>query len=690
MKERIYRHLGIIGVLLALNIAIFYKHYLGTDMFPWDFWKSYYAMVSFWTTLARHGVIAEWVPYQYMGYPFFLNPQTSFFYPPMWTFVLFHIHYSLHTAAIVQCLHVFWGAYGTYLLVRVLTNDWRSALFGAIAYQFFGGFYSNAEHVDIVRAYAWLPWLFWSATTEGRLLARNYLLPVIIYCAISGSYPGNIGSHLFFLGIYLLGQFYYARVAGFGCKHVYWLFAFTALGLLLSTVVVIPALMMRHYLHHTGANFPTNNWPFQNWLSLITPWATKNSAIKGFIGDPSMISAFIGVPVLALAFLSRIATRLRVWWIILLAGVCLALGQASFLYNALTRVLPVLGLSRFPSSDYRGIIALAFVVLASASFQQWIGLSSQSSEVVAFRRRLAYVSLLPLAILSGVFNSVALPNAELIWLIAIWTLTLAVLYLSTIFRLSSWTKATLLVSLVVFQGMHVLTTSSWTWTAHGTDLDSRYKERLGISTSSSKEPVIEHLNNVPTRPARVTRKRADFSWSGYLLGTFQTGDFSNTDLTAQYQITHHPVLSEFMKRPLTVLVFPNTKEVSREMLLQRLQHPEQEPGDGSQVAPRMYGLNSESYDVTLSGDATIVVNEIWFPGWEGRVTRSTGASTRVTASSVDQAIRAWSLPAGNYSFVTRFRMPYLRTSALVSLIALLAYAGLLLATIRRNQLRSAK
>ena len=419
-RERLYQHLGIVALLLAVNFAVFFKHYLGNDLFPWDFWKTYYATVSFWVTLARHGVIAEWVPFQYMGYPFFLNPQTSFFYPPLWTFVLLGIHYSLHAAAIVQSLHVFWGACGAYLLVRALTGDWCSAIFGALAYHFFGGFYSNAEHVDIVRAYAWLPWLFWSATAGNRLLLRNYLLPVIIYCAVSGSYPGNIGSHFLFLGLYLLGAFHYSRLLGFHRKPIYWLFALAALGLLLSTVVVVPALMMREYLHHTSAKLPTNSWPFQNWLSLVTPWTVDKAVVRGFTGDPSMISAYVGVPVVALTFLMNRKTsqRVLIWWIILIASVCLALGQLSFFYNAISRVLPVLGLSRFPSSDYRGIIALAFVVLASASFKGWTAPAGNSPAGI-LRRRLAYVSFIPIAILSGVFG-VTLPKAELFWVIAIW------------------------------------------------------------------------------------------------------------------------------------------------------------------------------------------------------------------------------------------------------------------------------
>jgi hypothetical protein len=199
---------GAISVLGLVNVAVFHAHYFGNDCFPWDFWKAYYTIIPFWTTAVSQHVLPEWVPFAGMGYPFFINLQSSFFYPPLWFFVLPGIHHSLHAAVIMQCLHVFWGACGAFFLLRVLTNDWRSALFGALAYQFFGGFYSNAEHMDIVRAYAWLPWLFWGATAKGTLQIRNLLLPAIVYCVATASYPGNVVSHSFLVGVYLLYQFY--------------------------------------------------------------------------------------------------------------------------------------------------------------------------------------------------------------------------------------------------------------------------------------------------------------------------------------------------------------------------------------------------------------------------------------------------------------------------------------------------
>jgi len=69
--------------------------------------------------------------------------------------------------------------------------DGRSG--GRIAYQFFGGFYSNAEHPDIIRGYALLPWFLGglsvtnvSADSPQRPLL---LVPLCTYLLATGAYP---------------------------------------------------------------------------------------------------------------------------------------------------------------------------------------------------------------------------------------------------------------------------------------------------------------------------------------------------------------------------------------------------------------------------------------------------------------------------------------------------------------------
>ncbi|MDQ6866397.1 MAG: hypothetical protein M3044_21535, partial [Thermoproteota archaeon] len=137
-------------VLLFLqNIAIFWQHYFNNFAFPEDF-KAYFAHTAFLTTSISMGIFPQWIPYQSMGYPLAINAQTGLYYPIYWLFPLLHIPYTFHAEVIVTVLHVLFGSIGMFLLLKLIFKSTRYAFVGAVAFQFFGGFYSNAEHSDII------------------------------------------------------------------------------------------------------------------------------------------------------------------------------------------------------------------------------------------------------------------------------------------------------------------------------------------------------------------------------------------------------------------------------------------------------------------------------------------------------------------------------------------------------------
>lgn len=676
-----------IAFLGMVNVVTFRNHYFGNECFPWDFWKLYYAIIPFWTTSVSQHVLPEWVPFEGMGYPFFINLQSSFFYPPLWFFVLPAIHYSLHAAVIMQCLHVFWGACGAFFLLRVLTDDWRSALFGALAYHFFGGFYSNAEHMDVVRAYAWLPWLFWGATVKGRLHIRNLLLPAIFYCVVTASYPGNMMSHGALLSIYILYQFCRPS-AHSDRKNLLILVGLLVLGIIMSIVALGPAYLLRNELTRGDAKVVAGPWFFPNWLSVIAPWTVGKAIIRGYVGDPSMVSAFVGVPTLALIILIRRTTAkvFAVWWLIFVFALMLAQGSVSMFYNMAVTIVPVLGFSRMAPSDYRGIIGLSLIVIAAGSLSVFLA-STEDVQRELIRKRFKYLCLIPAVVMSGFFI-VLLPTEEFVWLLAIWGATIFALYVRWPRLMRFGLSPIALLVLVLAGGWHVMSVSNWTWTAQGEDIDELYKRSIGFSTSTRPLPVAEKMRGVPTRPARIDRNRADFSWAGYLDGTYQMGDYGNTVLRARAKLQTDPALAKYMLQPLTPLVFPSVQGLSidtvRSRLEQRVTGVWERP---NMVTPVKYGLNSIVYQVRLTTDSLLVENEIWFPGWTGKLKREATRVENAEATSVENALRAWRLPAGQYKFVTQFRTPYLRGCAILSMAGLSIYLVLLAMAYRSWRVR---
>src|SRR5262245_12794400 len=198
------------AVLALENLAIFFRHDFRGFGFPWDFVGAYYASTAYWTESVARGAWSHWLPYQSMGYPFGLNLQTGLWYLPLWIFPLGRIPYTLHAAVVVQTLHVFLGALGMYVLLRTVLRSRREALIGAFAFQLFGGFYSNAEHVDIVRSFAFVPWLLACLVPprshEPALPRRLFALPLFVWATATGGYPGNLIAALFCLACLALLQ----------------------------------------------------------------------------------------------------------------------------------------------------------------------------------------------------------------------------------------------------------------------------------------------------------------------------------------------------------------------------------------------------------------------------------------------------------------------------------------------------
>jgi hypothetical protein len=161
--------------LIGLNLLIFSGSYSGAETFPFDFGGTYYALPAYWIASISHGEWPGWVPYLGMGYPFAAQPQSGFFYPVFWLFAALRLPYTLQLASAVQALHVAAGALGMYLLAGRVYVSRPVALVAGSAWMLFGGFYSNAQHPDIVRAFSLLPWLVWAFWLEPDRVRLRHL-----------------------------------------------------------------------------------------------------------------------------------------------------------------------------------------------------------------------------------------------------------------------------------------------------------------------------------------------------------------------------------------------------------------------------------------------------------------------------------------------------------------------------------
>jgi hypothetical protein len=647
--------------LVVSHLVLFHAFYAGTQTFPFDFPQGYFAFVAYGTTAWQHGLLPEWVPFAGLGVPHLVNPQSGYFYPPFWGFALSGLRYTLQAATVVQALHVLFAAVGMGLLARTVSRRWVVWVLGACAYHFFGGFYSNAEHPDIVRAFAWLPWLFWAATCsrdEPELPWRALALPLLVFCSITGSYPGNIVSHLAVLGVYVLAQVVRAP-AGPARRTAWALVGLLVLGVVLAAPALWPGLSQQAFITRGTGSVPEAgrmNWDSRNWLSLVLPWT-----ITGFVHDHSMISAFVGTPVLVLAVLSTRAGG-EAWWRWLGVGaIALVMlpGTRSVVYRGAAAVFPPLQYSRFSSSDYRALLACALIMLALSGLETFLQ-ASADERLALLRRRTPVLVGLALVVLSGQWPLEVVPGF-LVGVVAAGALTWAAMA-----SLARWPQVpheaplAVIAAVVLFQGTWVVTAGSSSW--HLDHPDAWLAGATGVQPGQAL-PVASALASPPAqRPARARDETNP--WRGYVDGSYQASDIGGFITVARARVEADAVLSAFAAEPWRAVRFDAPP--SCDELRARLASPHNEP---SGVVTTRYGANEVDYAVLQPG--VIVENELYFPGWQGVL----DGRTALVAQPVCGALRSWAVPAGTSVLTTRFETPRLRAALTLMAAAALAYAA---------------
>lgn len=670
--KRIVPSVGMFSVLAIQNLAIFWGHYFSDVGFPWDFPLAYYAFVAHWTSAVSKGIFPEWIPFQQMGYPLALQTQSGLYYPPLWIFPIFKIPYTLNAAAAVQCLHILVGAFGMFLFLRIKLSSNTLSCLGAFLFQFFGGFYSNAEHVDIIRAFVFAPWLLYcfSLDNSSLLSCRNLSIPFFVYLLVTGAYPGNVFSTLFILATYiflqLLTKYQQLRRIRPILSTGIAILTLTLLGIALSAIHIGPILSHREQfvrLEYFDA--------IPNSVRYSVTWAhfpglfLSNRTLPGEI---SMTSTYVTLPALILASFVSLG-QLKKYWIDMTIGSIAALmaaGPQSPLWVALT-TFPLLKISRHPSSDYRVFVAIPIILLAVLGFQSVLNKELTGRTMIG---RMVVVATWFFTGLYAVYRDI---GVQVISALVVANTTLVLIWLSWIAR----SKHIVLTIPVLFS---IVTLDAWrvlpdipTWQEPAI---SSYYSRRGwpYATSDNRLIVSTIFDSLPARrPAREVPAQ-DFTWRGYLDGHYLTTDIYPSILKTAHTIESNKLYFEWMQTMWTP-IFLDIESVQNRggrinipdtELSTRLNSLEPSQYHVSQVH---YGINDITYLVSLPKALLMIENETYFPGWTGKLIFP-DRTIEIQAIGVNNVLRGWLLPAGEYRMETRFEFPHSTTFRSISLGAL--------------------
>lgn len=400
--RRWFRAAVLASLLLALEVLLFESWIRGTRVPPWDFLGSYAQEAYWWWEHGSFWEPVSWIPALHGGYPASLSLQNTAWYLPH-GLVAAIVPLTPWVLAVLSAAHVAFGSVGAYLFTRRHGASFLAGLFAATGWFFAVGHFSNAEHPDISRGYAWLPWVLLVASTVWPW-RRWWAIPaavLLLWQAASGVYPGMLVAYAYIGALWVLLQ--QLRVRPGFTRFLLPLGVSAIAAALLSMLRLLPYLLGNDV---TGARDPdASQW---SWPMLLTlQFGYGDDSLPN---DISMRSFFIPAAVLLAALFAHPRSPLTRIGLTLLVPAVL-LGLPAFPWFGLVQQLPGLALSRFTMSDFKVFMLFGVLLLAVSAVDAF----SRSREPLPGRRwRIgAAAVLVGLLALGALMLPVGLPDYAL-------------------------------------------------------------------------------------------------------------------------------------------------------------------------------------------------------------------------------------------------------------------------------------
>jgi len=353
--------------LLALTVLLFQGLlFSGKILARGD---TYYYFYPYWdarNAAYRAGELPLWTSQLFMGLPLLANPQLGTFYPPNWLTAPFRAPVAISLSIVA---HSLLAAAGTCALYRqLIRRRWLPALAAGMLYAFAGNLNAHVEQINQLQGLAWMPLLFllWHRALQGRTRAGLWLALVWALQILSG--------HTQTIFISALGLFCYALVtctmqanrqqsqrqllrAGLLLAA-----AFAGAGLL-ALPQILPSWEMLQASNRSGGL----SWREATAFSLpprLLPRAILPSYDGQIFSEYSNVLGLSGLGLALLGWLSAAGGRVqrRVWLLLALVGLLLALGRYNPLYWLLAQ-LPGFNAFRVPAR-FLSLFSLAAAMLA--------------------------------------------------------------------------------------------------------------------------------------------------------------------------------------------------------------------------------------------------------------------------------------------------------------------------------------
>jgi hypothetical protein len=406
------------ALLLALLIlATFPQVLLGLETFVIrDYGFFAYPLAHFQRECFWHRELPLWDPYNNCGVPFLAQWNTIPLYPPSLIYLLLPLSWSLGFFCL---LHLWFAGFGMFFLARRWTGNSFAAAFAGVAFAFNGLTLNLLMWPSHITTLSWMPWVVLAVELAWREGGQK-----IILAAFIGALQMLAGGPeiIFLTWILLLALWVQQLIAGGGDASspafsatrasqprvsMFWRFP-----LVVTLVIALAAAQLLPFLDlavhsQREAGYADTRWsmPGWGWANFLVPMAFGRTWTEGvfFQYEQSWTSSYyLGIGALWLALLAVWTVRerrVRLLGAAALVALIFALGENTFVYPALRKIIPQLSLMTYPIK-YVIFVALLAPLLAAFALAHQQNLRSE--EKSAFNKRLVLVGAILLALIAGI------------------------------------------------------------------------------------------------------------------------------------------------------------------------------------------------------------------------------------------------------------------------------------------------
>ena len=682
--------------LIVLEIVVFNGYFRGETAPPWDFVNHYNTEAYAWWHDGSFFRPADWLPYLWGGYPSTLNLQNSSFYLPVGLTSLLTT-FTLHASAVLSAMHVALGALGAYVFGRTFRMRPSAAMVGLVVWFFAAGFYANASHLDIMRSYAWVPWVL--ACASPRWPWRRWwgvlLATFVFWNAILAMYPGVLIASVYIGAVWVL-----VLQLTYRPRFVNYL-----LPLACSVVLAALATLLRFLPFYLTRGISSPGGPDDSILS----WRLLSTFFYRYDGqelpnDTTMRSFFL--PIVVFAAVAFVKLSQPVVKAAIAAGLtALALGTPG---TPWADAAPGLDFSRFTMSDFKVYLLFALCALTMSAVNSIIvdrvpvghldGRVTTKAERPSTARAALLVALLAGTIALGVINPHPATEWISAWLILPVAIGVLLLAHTSLARTQLWSVMALVCGLAALSGVAWATTYTPTWSANRLNTENFYYEAPVNTLVMSREDTGE----LAQRPARLPNRESNpaylrdaFGNRSFYDGTLRLSGYTNLRGTPTYE------------KIMVTLSAPGTEPAARAFWMapgmaiasQDGALPSVEDSTACSEDGRCGLEHSESiaYDPSgtfvyrLDAGATteVSLNEAFYAGWTATSCSASGECTdhEVFSGSAGQVVVS-DIPSGSSTLTLSYALPGKAASWAafwVALTLVVLWAGVLAVHDRRRR-----